>query len=354
MNDKLCFRIIDANLNRAQEALRVVEDWFRFQEVIGLSDLIRELRHNFGSLTKEIRSKIPELIFFRDVGSDPGKENSHSRYRLESQLLDANISRLKESLRSIEENLRLVGRQQLSLKVQSMRFLVYDLEPKIKAFLLKSEDKIKVFTAGAVNLYLIFDLDLVKQLGRDPFRLAEDSLKAGADILQLRFSYDISDKLVLELARFLIKSWPEHLIFINNRPDIAYLCNANLHLGQSDLSAVDARKIVGCRAIIGLSCHSDEQIRSAQADPIDYFTIGPIFPTATKPDYRVVGEDLIKRWYNKTKKPFVLIGGINLERASSLLKYNPWAICVCRDILTNSSPMDRILAYKNLIKEKTR
>jgi thiamine-phosphate pyrophosphorylase len=110
-------------------------------------------------------------------------------------------------------------------------------------------------------------------------------------------------------------------IIINDRVDIALAAGADgVHLGQDDLPPEHARKILGPDAIIGLSTHSRGQARAAQALPIDYIAIGPIFSTSTKDDTEpVVGlEELRKVRSEIGSIPLVAIGGINGRNVASV------------------------------------
>ena len=111
-------------------------------------------------------------------------------------------------------------------------------------------------------------------------------------------------------------------LIINDRVDIALLASADgVHLGQDDLSPEGARKILGASAIIGLSTHDVDEARRAQAAPVDYLAIGPIFETSTKTSGRsTLGVEGARAVRAVVEKPLVAIGGITLERAPALLE----------------------------------
>lgn len=92
-----------------------------------------------------------------------------------------------------------------------------------------------------------------------------------------------------------------------------------VHLGQDDLAPAEARTILGPRAIVGVSTHTDEQIRLADCQPVDYIAIGPVFPTISKTDTSpLIGLEGVERARALTSKPLVAIGGITLENAASV------------------------------------
>lgn len=111
-------------------------------------------------------------------------------------------------------------------------------------------------------------------------------------------------------------------IIINDRVDIALAAHADgVHLGQEDISPIEARRIMGADVIIGYSTHSVEQAQTAISLPIDYLAFGPVFPTTTKanPD-PVVGTGviaLIKRISEDL--PLVAIGGIGPGEVAAVL-----------------------------------
>jgi thiamine-phosphate pyrophosphorylase len=144
----------------------------------------------------------------------------------------------------------------------------------------------------------------------------EQSFIGGIRLFQLRVKDKLADKEHLELARRVRELTRQYDVafFINDRPDIAKLCEADgLHLGPDDMSAANARKIVG-DMVIGKSSHSLEQAQSALQEEISYLSIGPVFETDCKktPD-AVVGTELLNKVLGLTKTPVVAIGGITLE-----------------------------------------
>lgn len=132
------------------------------------------------------------------------------------------------------------------------------------------------------------------------------------------------------------------LIIVNDRVDIAMVSKADgVHLGQTDLSPVYARKLIGDKAIIGYSTHTIEQAKAAVDLPIDYAAFGPVFATSTKhePD-PVVGTAVL----GQVKKiledvPLVAIGGINGANVSSVLDAGADSAAIVSGILSEA---DRI------------
>ncbi len=145
----------------------------------------------------------------------------------------------------------------------------------------------------------------------------EKLIKGGAIFIQLREKY-ASAREFYKLAENALKIARKHdvKIIINDRADIALALKADgVHLGQDDLPPVEARKILGEKAIIGFSTHNIEQAIAAVRMPIDYLAIGPIYATETKenPD-AIVGLEGLRKVREATGNfPLVAIGGINSE-----------------------------------------
>ena len=92
------------------------------------------------------------------------------------------------------------------------------------------------------------------------------------------------------------------------------------HLGQHDLSASAARRLLGVRAVIGLSTHTPEELRGALNEPVDYLAVGPVFETATKADSApVVSLSGVRAARELYRGPLVAIGGISQPRIRSVL-----------------------------------
>jgi len=106
-------------------------------------------------------------------------------------------------------------------------------------------------------------------------------------------------------------------LIINDRLDLAMAAGADgVHLGQSDLPPVDARKIAPDGFLIGLSTHTPDQVRAATHLPVDYLGFGPIFPTASKPDAETPqGIAGLRDVRQLTDLPLVAIGGITVAKA---------------------------------------
>jgi thiamine-phosphate pyrophosphorylase len=132
-------------------------------------------------------------------------------------------------------------------------------------------------------------------------------------------------------------------LIINDRVDIALALGADgVHLGQDDLDAEAARRLLGAEAIIGVSTHSLEQVLEAALLPVDYIAIGPIFDTSSKenPDPSIGLEGLrrVRASLAGDRKPLVAIGGIDRVNARAALDAGADAVATISALLRRGDP----------------
>ncbi len=181
-------------------------------------------------------------------------------------------------------------------------------------------------------------------------RFAETCVECGVKILQLR-EKGLSDRKLLSIAREVrsITRGTDTMFVINDRPDIAVLCDADgLHLGRDDMDIDDARKIFG--GVTGLSTHSITQVQEALERNPDYIGFGPVFPTPTKaiPD-PVVGTENLRKVLEISDKPVIAIGGIFPENLSDVLASGAQNIALVRHLMEVDDPRHRILELQRMI-----
>jgi thiamine-phosphate pyrophosphorylase len=141
------------------------------------------------------------------------------------------------------------------------------------------------------------------------------------DIIQLR-AKATNDRKLVDVACQLSRQCREagKLLVVNDRADIARVANADgLHVGQDELSAVEARSIVGPDVVIGVSTHSVEQAQQAIRAGADYIGIGPVFPSLTKQFAEYVGLELISQVNQQISLPSFAIGGIDAMRLADVV-----------------------------------
>jgi len=177
----------------------------------------------------------------------------------------------------------------------------------------------------------------------------KNAVAAGVKVVQ----YRDKNKSTLDLYKeaTLLRSICKKVIFIiNDRLDIALAVGADgVHLGQEDIPYAYARKLLGREKIIGLSTHSLKQALFAEKLGADYISVGPVFATPTKPEYKAVGLSLIRKVKNKIRVPFVAIGGINFNNLKGVLNAGASRIAIVRAICKARSIRNTVSDIKLLI-----
>ncbi len=185
--------------------------------------------------------------------------------------------------------------------------------------------------------------------GRSVVEASRGAIQGGVDIIQMREKHKSREELTRlgkELARICKEAG--RIFIVNDDPLLAKETGADgVHLGQEDLKSVsikDARETLGAEKIIGVSTHSAEEFDTANNSDVDYIAFGPIFPTETK-DYSI-GTSCVERVLKTARKPVVLIGGITLDNADTLLGLGAKNIAVIRDIIRADDMVERARAFK--------
>jgi thiamine-phosphate pyrophosphorylase len=166
----------------------------------------------------------------------------------------------------------------------------------------------------------------------------EQLIAGGATLIQLREKHASPREFYEDAERALASARAHNVtLIINDRVDIALTLGADgVHLGQDDLPPIEARKILGDKAIIGFSTHTLEQAVEAARLPIDYIAFGPVYDTTTKdnPD-KTVGLDGLK-WVREAigDFPLVAIGGINAVSLLPVFEAGADSAAIISDLLT--------------------
>jgi len=331
-------RIIDANLNRIGEGLRLLEN-------------IARLLLNDASLTQQLKTMRHELIVgdwsfnkqllqARDAEGDVGvniEAPEQEQPRDIPTMIVANSRRIQESLRTMEELAKVPGitPELNSDKFMQARFDLYTIERNLVSRLLR-RDKVKQLH----GLYAIIDTQALQ--GRNPAEVANQVIQGGAKIIQLRDKI-LSKKELLPIAQQLKNLCTEHnvLFIVNDYLDIALAADADgLQLGQEDLPIKAARKLLPIDKILGCSTHTVEQAKTAEAEGVDYIGVGSIYPTPSKETATVVGLDTLRQVRQAISLPIVAIGGINEDNAAEVMAAGADAVAVISAILQAESPQE--------------
>jgi thiamine-phosphate pyrophosphorylase len=170
-------------------------------------------------------------------------------------------------------------------------------------------------------------LDAALGGGVDIVQLREKGLEAREELAQL--------EVVADAARRHGALWA-----VNDRADLAAAAGADvLHLGQDDLPVPAARRIVGPGPLVGRSTHDRAQVDAADVEPdVDYFCVGPTWPTPTKPGRPAPGLDLLRHAAAVATRPWFAIGGIDLDRLDEVIAAGAHRVVVVRAITGADDP----------------
>lgn len=299
------FRVIDANLNRAREGLRVIEDRVRFE----LNDAtrtraLRRLRHAVGGLADGMGMK---LLAARDSAGDVDRAAPGGS----ADAATAGFKRVQEALRSLEAcGVRGAAR---------LRFRAYDLEKEIVPLLVRAR------RLDGAHVYVILE-------PRGWTRV----VGCGADLFQLR-APGMSDRRLLRWARQVRRRTRARLI-VNDRPDVAEAAGADgVHLGARDMPVAEARRLLRPDRLIGATTHTLAEARAAARAGADYISVGPMFTSRTKPGLKPGGFRYLRSAL-KLDVPAFAIGGIDLSNVRELRRAGVTRVAVCEAVGKASNP----------------
>ena len=327
--------MIDANINRLREGLRVVEDVLRY----GYNDTvfiprIKQLRHLVARIDDATLGK---RIFWRDSQNDTGFSNTgineNNRTGLQD-LLRANILRCQEAARVLEESLKIPDCEDDLYRIaKSMRYDIYTLEKEIYSHSVLNRKNVDL------SLYLVA---CKLENEKDFLQIIEEALSGGVTAVQYR-DKELSDKDFLSNAAAIKKICHRMGVpfIINDRVDVCLALDADgVHLGQDDMPLECARKILGQNKIIGISANNLEDVLKANESPADYIGFGALFSTPVKSTYKEYGIMSIPEVLKMSRLPVVFIGGITLENIHQVREAGAKNIAVVRAVMDAEDPKD--------------
>lgn len=320
MNTMSTVRVLDANINRAAEGMRVLEDIARFMlENQKLCEQIKNCRHN-------LREQAPS-VFSRNTLCDVGTHLSTNQENTRESVCDialAASNRCAEALRVVEEFLKLDNTPNL---IESIRYKMYDLSAEVIRSLgsTKKQQWKLCFVLTEGNCILPWEKTLI------------EVLQSGCDCVQVREKHK-STKALVEHVIDVKKITDIHNVptIINDRVDVALATSATgVHLGKSDMSVKHARTIMGSQYIIGSTVHNAPEASEAIAMGADYIGVGAMFDSPTKPGVEIGGTKLLKEvvGYNH-----LAIGGITTENVNELYNIGCKGIAVSSALAKSQTP----------------
>ncbi len=345
-------RILDVNCNRAREAARVIDDFCRFVlNDRSLTEEIKNIRHQLAQLEQQL--PLDQRLNVRDTAHDVGTDllgGLEYRRLSPEHVLQTNLKRLQESLRSLEEYGKL-GHAGWAGRIEQIRYRTYQLEKRLH-YMSKSGKDLDTIKSGkdlhSVRLYLLLS-------GDDGVHgwewLLEEAVAGGVQMVQLR-EKNLADREWLRRAEALSR-WCHAArvpIIINDRPDIAAAVGADgVHLGQDDLPVAAARRLLGDAAWIGVSTHNLTQLHQAIADGADYVGIGPVYPSPTKALTEIAGLEYVRAASQATQLPAFALGGITPDNLAEVLQAGVRRVAVSSAITRSANPREVARTLRRLL-----
>lgn len=319
----LC-RILDANLDRAREGLRIVEEWCRFGlDNVQLTEECKHLRQELAQWhTAALRAA-------RDTPGDAGTDLTHPNEATRSniqQVLQANLCRVEEALRVLEEYGKVYD-PAMGAACKQMRYRVYTLDSRLSAY--QRSQKL-----AQATLYL------VTAPTDDLFATVEAALQGGLTLVQYR-DKDADDAVRLSNAYKLCQLCHHYgaLFIVNDRVDLALAVDADgVHLGQQDMPIGLARQLLGSQRLIGQSTHSPDDLHRALQAGADYIGVGPVYETPTKEGRPAAGLEYVKYAAEHATIPWFAIGGIDTSNLNDVLAAKADRVAVVRAIMQAEQP----------------
>lgn len=331
------FRIIDANLNRATEGLRNIEEYTRF--ILNNKNLSKKLKNLRHQIIQFFEKDYENLINSRNVVNDVGVDIQNiTKETNNSNVLRANIKRTQQALRVLNEYGTLDDKY---------RYEMYEIEKEIMNLInIEKKTNIKSALLNNKNIYLITsqnDMDDSEFIDRIAL-----ILNAGVKLIQYR-EKNKTAKEMINIAKKLrqLCSMYDALLIINDRIDIAKIVDADgVHLGQDDIDINSARKLLGEDKIIGISTHKPDDAIIAQENNADYIGVGPVFKTPTKPTTTPVGLEYVKWVSQNIKIPFYAIGSIDETNVNEVINAGATRVAAIRALM-NANDINKTVSKFN-------
>jgi thiamine-phosphate diphosphorylase len=188
------------------------------------------------------------------------------------------------------------------------------------------------------TLYVVLDRAVAR--GRDLDALLEAVIDGGCRMVQLRDKEWPSGRLLPVAERLLARARRAAVTFIvNDRVDLAVAIGADgVHLGQDDLPPRLARPLLRRGMILGVSTHSVAQAHRARDDGADYVAVGSMFATSTKPDFELVGPELVRKLRPDIAVPLIAIGGISHDNVRDVIRAGADGVAVISAVCAAPDP----------------
>jgi thiamine-phosphate pyrophosphorylase len=337
--------MLDANINRAAEAARVLEDVARFVADDGaIAGGFKDLRHALA----QVAAALPpgQLSAHRDVEGDPGRDREGALEGARSgshALVVANAARLSQALRAIEECLKSVPSVPgTAWSVEALRYSAYDLCARLEARVASSR----------VRQWRVCVL-LTESLCAHPWRHVLDAaIEGGADCIQVREKSMPARTLVSHCRDVVARAHAAGVtVIVNDRADVALASGADgVHIGQEDLAVADVRKLAGRALMVGVSTHSMAEAHAAVEEGADYCGVGAMYASGLKPGIGISGPAYLCAFLAAFPGiPHVAIGGIGIEQVRELAASGCRGVAVSTAVCAAEDPSEVVRSMREML-----
>ena len=342
-------RLLDANLNRAFEAIRTLEDVARFQDHASFQAKFKALRHQLRAATKDWNHEL--LYSSRDASHDVGRETKTvaetSRAGGLTEIAEAASQRSQQSLRCLEEVTKFIYPISAAA-IEAIRYQIYDLNAQLLLaqkrdlpFLLQS----KLYVLAHCQMPLSEFVSRVREISH-----------AGVDLVQIRDKQlDAQELIRYTQSAVEAVDAAKTRIIVNDRADVLECTTAfGLHVGQTDLSVTQSRSLIRPTCVVGLSTHDLEQVRAAVELGVDCIGCGPTYPSRTKNFSAFAGLSFLAEVSSylrsiNSKVPAFAIGGITLSNMKPLLETGIYRIAVSQSVWGAEQPGHAAEAFRKIL-----
>lgn len=295
--DRQVMRIIDANLNRLTEGLRVVEDVLRYaRDDAPLQQKLKSMRHRASSAVPA-----GDFLMYRNAAGDVGLRARGSLENRRGSLGDvvrANLKRAQEACRVLEEVLKIES-PGAALVMKELRYESYGLE---------NELELRERRRPPAGLFLVMRHpgDACEDLAGEAVAAKVPAVVLGCPGADARLFYELARSL-----KEITRGSPTRLL-VEDRVDVALAAGADgIHLGKGSLPPKEARALAGDFVLLGLSADTLEEVERAQGEPVDYLVFGPASPGPS-------GAEEIRQAAGLSRLPVVARCAVNAATLPSL------------------------------------
>ncbi len=341
-------RIMDANANRAREAMRVLEDAARLGcDDAGLAAALKGLRHDLDAALRRLPPGWLEAS--RDTAGDVGTALTapgEMERRGLADVVTAAGRRLGEALRVLEETGKTID-PQLAQAVEAIRYRHYDVVAELG----------RRFHGGRARQWPVCVVLSESACALSWRQVLDLAIEGGADCIQVREKTMEAAALIDRVAEVIERARPAGAaVIVNDRVDLAAAAGADgAHLGPQDLPLREARRLVGRTLLLGASTRDLRVAAAAVEAGADYCGVGTMFATATKPGSAPAGPAYLEAFLERyPAMPHLAIGGITPHNAAELARVGARGVAVCSAVCGAERPDQIVRSLRQAIESGPR